>query len=230
MARQDIFVDAIHGEVNVVDNLTNKVIYSFTFIDRIDNADNDTYCYAEIIVPPDFEKKYQKENGIRFYTPYKPFFKQLKIRFRFDHGNGHIEYMINNTNIQIWFPVIRIDEQGEKQEVKYSELYTINEKGNFNLILDNGSLILYSADETDFQFKAALKQNEIFLLKAFPSNLYQFPTTGVGLIDFLHGNFENTGLATRLKQEFENDRMVINDAYMNSATGELYLDVTEKDG
>ena len=61
-------------------------------------------------------------------------------------------------------------------------------------------------------------------------HLYQHPTTGVGLVDFLHGNFENTGLAARLQSEFENDRMTINDAFMNSETGELLLDVTEKDG
>lgn len=138
--------------------------------------------------------------------------------------------MINKTNNQIWFPVIHLDGQGQELVVKYSEFYTINEKGNFNLILEDGALRLYSADETDFQSKAALRQNEIFLLKAFPGNLYQFPTTGVGLIDFLHGNFENTGLADKLKREFENDRMIINDAYMDSSTGELYLDVTEKDG
>ena len=52
----------------------------------------------------------------------------------------------------------------------------------------------------------------------------------MGLVDFLHGNFENTGLAARLQSEFENDRMTINDAFMNSETGELLLDVTEKDG
>ena len=51
----------------------------------------------------------------------------------------------------------------------------------------------------------------------------------MGLIDFLHGNFETTGLAARLQREFENDRMIINNAYMDSETGELLLDVTEKE-
>ena len=77
--------------------------------------------------------------------------------------------------------------------------------------------------------RPALRQNEMFLLKAASGNLYQYPTTGVGLIDFLHGNFENSGLAAKLQSEFENDRMTINEAYMNSQTGELLLDVTESD-
>ena len=64
----------------------------------------------------------------------------------------------------------------------------------------------------------------MFLLKAFPGNLYQHPTTGVGLIDFLHGNFENNNLAARLQAEFKGDNMVIINAYMDSATGELLLE------
>lgn len=87
---------------------------------------------------------------------------------------------------------------------------------------------MYSGNETDFVIKASLRQNEIFLLKAFAGNLYQFPTTGVGLIEYLHGNFENAGLAAKLQHEFDNDNMVIINAYMNSANGELHLEVREK--
>jgi hypothetical protein len=52
----------------------------------------------------------------------------------------------------------------------------------------------------------------------------------VGLVEFLHGNFENNGLAQKLQKEFENNNMIITSAYMDSATGELYLDVKEKNG
>jgi len=106
----------------------------------------------------------------------------------------------------------------------------LNGNGNFNLLMRRGYLAVYSGEETDFVFRPALKQNEMFLLKAFASNLYQHPTTGVGLVDFLHANFENTGLAAKLQSEFENDKMTINNAYMDSETGELLLDVTEKNG
>jgi hypothetical protein len=106
----------------------------------------------------------------------------------------------------------------------------VNGNGNFNMLLRRGYLALYSGEETDFVFRPALRQNEVFLLKASAGNLYQHPTTGVGLIDFLHGNFENTGLAAKLQSEFAGDKMIINNAYMDSATGEILLDVTEKDG
>ncbi len=107
-------------------------------------------------------------------------------------------------------------------------LLQLNDKGYYNLQFRNGYLSIYSSNETDFEIKASLKQNEVFLLKAFAGNLYQHPSTGVGLIDFLHGNFENSGLAQKLQQEFDNDKMIIDNAYMDSATGELYMEITEK--
>ena len=88
---------------------------------------------------------------------------------------------------------------------------------------------MFSGNESDVQIKAAMRQNEVFLLKASAGNLYQYPNSGVGLIDFLHGNFENNGLASKLQSEFEGDKMIINNAYMDSVTGELYLDAIEKE-
>ena len=60
-------------------------------------------------------------------------------------------------------------------------------------------------------------------------NLYQHPTTGVGLIDFLHSNMENNGLAAKLQAEFGADKVVIKNAYIDSATGELLLETEEKE-
>jgi len=110
-----------------------------------------------------------------------------------------------------------------------SEFHRINENGNFRFRIED-YLLVYSGDDTDFLVKHSQGQNEIFLLKAFAGNLYQYPTTGVGLVEYLHGNFENSGLAAKLQSEFENDKMVVKNAYMDSDTGELYLDVEEKNG
>lgn len=227
MSRQDIHVNAAYGEVSTTYNLTNKVFYPFLLLEGINDMDNTQYCFAEITVPPDFEQRYKDSDGIHVNIPYYPIFKEMYIRFRIDNGNGNIEYLINKTNNKQWFYVYRMKD-GHAENIKLSEFMQLNESGNYNLILRDGALILYSGNETDFIIKASLKQNEVFLLKAFAGNLYQYPTTGVGLIEYLHGNFENTGLASKLQQEFENDNMVIINAYMNSSTGELHLEVREK--
>ena len=84
--------------------------------------------------------------------------------------------------------------------------------------------------DSDLMITPSLSQDKIFLLKANASNLYQFPKTGVGLINFLHGNFENTGLATKLQQEFEADGLTITNAKIDSSTGDLYIEVRESNG
>lgn len=229
MPRQDIAVDPIYGELHTTDNLANKTIYGFRLLDDITSADNDHSRYAEIIVPVGFGARYKDSSGIRVYIPYIPEFKKLYVCFLMDNTNGEAEYLLNKADNRIWFPVFRENEQGKKVEIHLSELRLLNENCYFNLIIRDGYLALFSGNESDMQIKTAMRQNEVFLLKASAGNLYQYPSSGVGLIDFLHGNFENNGLAAKLQSEFENDKMIINDAYLDSVTGELYLDTIEKE-
>lgn len=223
-------MDATYGEVNTTDNLTGKVIYDFSFLGYLDGANNDHYAYGEIAVSQGFESRYSDDSGIHVAIPYTPSFKQLIVRFRIDTPGGDTEYLINPADNRNWFNIYSENEQGEISQIRLSEYMWLNGEGNYNLLLRHGYLVIYSGDDTDFVFQPALRQNEVFLLKAGAGNLYQHPTIGVGLIDYLHGNFENTGLAEKLQSEFVNDKMIINDAYMNSETGELLLDVTEKNG
>lgn len=226
MARQDISMDANYGEVNFTDNLTNKIFYPFKYFGEMPGMDNVNYCYGEIIVPQDFEKHYLTSNGLRVVIPYIPEYKQLSTRFRFDTENDEIRYMINRSNNGHWFTLAN-----ENGPVYLSEFPLLNEEGIFQLVFhETGILTPYCGTESDFIIKASLKQNEVFILKSLTGNLYQFPTTGVGLINYLHANFETSGLSAKLIQEFSDDGMIIHNAYMDSATGELILDVTEKNG
>lgn len=231
MARQDINMDVVYGELETSDNLTNKIIYDFKILEEQAGMDNDNYCYSEIVVSPSFEKSYKDEDGIHVRIPYIAEYKELMVRFRIDYGNGHIEYVLNKRNNQIWFPVYRGDTADKKDSIKLSEYRLLNENGNFNFILKEGSyLSVFSGHETDLMIRESLEQNKAFLLKAFAGNLYQHPTSGIGLIDYLHGNFENTGLAQKLQEEFDNDKVTVVNAYMDSVSGELSLELKEQNG
>ncbi len=231
MARQDINMDVVYGELETSDNLTNKIIYDFKILEEQAGMDNDNYCYSEIVVSPSFEKSYKDEDGIHIRIPYIAEYKELMVRFRIDYGNGHIEYVLNKRNNQIWFPVYRGDTADKKDSIKLSEYRLLNENGNFNFILKEGSyLAVFSGHETDLIIRESLEQNKAFLLKAFAGNLYQHPTSGIGLIDYLHGNFENTGLAQKLQEEFDNDKVTVVNAYMDSVSGELSLELKEQNG
>ena len=44
MARQDINMDVVYGELETSDNLTNKIIYDFKILEEQVGMDNDNYC------------------------------------------------------------------------------------------------------------------------------------------------------------------------------------------
>lgn len=222
-------MDARYGEVKVADNLTGKAVCPFTLLDGSGMPDPDGCCYGEVTVPSGFERLYRDETGLHVYIPYEPVYKKLVVRLRKDGGTENPEYVLNPSDNRNWFPVYVEKAEGGYTAVRLSELPEYNAEGYFNLLLRDGYLALYSGAETDFQIRASKVQNEMFLLKAAAGNLYQYPSTGVGLIDYLHSSLENNGLAAKLQSEFTDDKMIIKNAYMDSATGELLLEVEEKE-
>ena len=228
MARQDITMDAEYGEVETPSNVAGKTFYEFRLLDSVENADNDNYRYGEIIVPVGFEQLYSDNKGIHIVLPYTPDRRFTAFRFMICHGSGGTEFLRNSVSGSIWFPVM-VESTSGNSAVTLASLFSLNEDGIFNLLLRDGYLAIFSGEETDFEIGAAKAQNETFLLKASAGNNYQHPTTGVGLIDFLHSSLENNGLAAKLQSEFLSDKMIIKNAYMNSATGELLLETIEKE-
>ena len=214
MAREDILVDSTYGELVTADNPAGRVIYDFVLLEEVAGMDNEHYAYGEISLAQEAERRYDEGSSVH-----------VRVRFHIATPGGGEHYMVNPANNMPWCDVQRTG----GVVIRLSEYAEVNADSLFRLVRRGGTLELYSGTDTDVRIGAALRQNEVFLLKASPGSLYQHPTTGVGLIDFLHGNFEPTGLAARLQREFENDRMIINNAYMDSETGELLLDVTEKE-
>lgn len=226
MARQDIQIDTNYGEIETTDNIIGKMNYDFVLLDSVPGADNDNYCYGEVLIPLNYEKRVKEGFEAHITIPYKPIFKQLRVRFRVDLQNDLSQYIRNVSDNGVWYDVMLPNSEA----IRLAEFRAVNEQHYFNLRLEDGRLSLYSGKETDLLIKASLSQNQNFLLRATAGTLYQHPLTGVGLIDFLHGNFENSGLAAKLQSEFEADNMIVVNAYMNSETGELLLEVKEKNG
>lgn len=224
MARQDIQIDTLNGEAAFTDNLADKKIYPFSYLGEMPGMDAERHGYGEIAVPAGFENRYRPEDGIRVRMPYLPEHKELKVRFRQEHAGGGVSYLRNRRDNTVWFPVMAPGES----VIRLCAFRTVNGKGCYNLVLSDGILYLYSGHETDFVIKPSLEQTKAFLLKASAGNLYQYPTTGVGLTSYLHGNFENSDLASKLLQEFEADGIVVKNASMDSSTGELLLEAEEK--
>lgn len=228
MARQDIAIDVNYGELETTDNIAGKALYPFTLLESPAELDNEHYAYGEILVPEGFERRYAAHAGFHTLIPYTPVYKELRVRLRCEGGRDEA-FIRNPLDGSIWH-LVALESYEGPLAVLLSAYRKVNAAGRYHLLPCAGYLALYSGAETDARIRPALAQNERLLLKASAGNLYQHPTTGVALIDFLHGNFENTGLAERLQKEFTDDGMIIHNASMNSLTGELMLEVTEKDG
>ena len=228
MARQDIIMDAEYGEVETSGNIAGKTFYECRLLDSVEGADNDNYRYCEIVVPAGFMQSYSDSKGIHIVLPYTADRRFLSIVIVKPLGSGGTEFLRNSVSGSIWFPVM-VESISGNSAVTLAELYSLNEDGVFNLLLRDGYLAIFSGEETDFDIGVAKAQNETFLLKASAGNNYQHPTTGVGLIDFLHSSLENNGLAAKLQAEFLSDKMIIKNAYMDSVTGELLLETVEKE-
>lgn len=221
-------MDAEYGEVETSGNIAGKTFYECRLLDSVEDADNDNYRYGEIVVPAGFEQSYSDNKGIHIVLPYTPDRRFMVFRFAISFASGGTEFLRNSVSGSIWFPVM-VESTSGNSAVTLASLFSLNEDGIFNLIMRDGYLAIFSGEETDFDVGVAKAQNETFLLKASAGNVYQHPTTGVGLIDFLHSSLENNGLAAKLQAEFLSDKMIIQNAYMDSETGELLLETVEKE-
>lgn len=222
-------MDAEYGEVEMSGRVAGKTFYNFRLLDSVEDADNADFRHGEITVPADFLSSYSDAKGIHIRIPYTPDNRLLTVRIAMESGSGGVEYVRCAATGKCWFPVMQEYDDRTRQAVTLPSLYALNEDGLYNLLIREDCLVVYSGEETDFGIGASKMQNGTFLLKAVAGNLYQHPTTGVGLIDFLHSNMENNGLAAKLQAEFGADKVVIKNAYIDSATGELLLETEEKE-
>jgi hypothetical protein len=212
-------MDAEYGEVEMSGRVAGKTFHNFRLLDSVEDADNADFRHGEITVPADFLSSYSDAKGIHIRIPYTPDNRLLTVRIAMESGSGGVEYVRCAATSKCWFPVMQEYGDGTRQAVTLPSLYALNEDGLYNLLIREDCLVVYSGEETDFGIGASKMQNGTFLLKAVAGNLYQHPTTGVGLIDFLHSNMENNGLAAKLQAEFGADKVVIKNAYIDSATG-----------
>lgn len=222
MARQDIKMDVALGEVSTSSRLAGKNFYPLSLLTALPDDVDETYAYAEVLVPDNFKLSDITDEGIRIEIPYQACDKNLRIGFSYAETGVRI---LNPENGGRWFDVW----SGYNHDIQplVSTLFSLNAQGLYQLIYIQGRLLIFSGHLMDFDISTSKSQNEAFLLKAAAGNLYQYPTLGVGLIDFLHSNMENNGLAQKLQEQFHLDNMVIKNAMIDSVTGELLLETIE---
>ena len=114
---------------------------------------------------------------------------------------------------------------GAQDKVLYASQLIMVNQDNYLLQLNEGNAYLWSGIMSDMVNINANIQNRNLLLQCVPSNNYRYPTSGVGLIKYLHANLSHSGLAEKLQTEFKDDKVEIINAAFNSYSGDLELDL-----
>ena len=150
------------------------------------------------------------------------------VRIKRSYDNGTYEYLQNPVDGSFWF-LVKVGLYGkEKENVHASQLLEVSES-DFYIQFDGGVVNLYAASESDVNIVKADRQNSNMMLSCVPTNNYRYPITGVGLIRWTNGNVGYGKLADRIKSEFADDGMTVNDASFDYETKQLSINATSNE-
>lgn len=218
--RRDIQINTSINDIVLKDQ--NKLsTYPFTWV-----SESDLYLLGEITIPHTFDVNKLQTEGVKVEIPYTPIYKPFKVRImrQFDANNSMA--VINPVNGSEWFEVHTKLWNQQNTQLCASQLIVISQD-TYIVQLDNtnGVAYIWSANNTDAVNVAANIQNRNLLLQCIPSNSYRYPTSGVGLVRFLHANLSQTTLANILQDEFKADKVTVKGAAFDSYTGDIELDL-----
>jgi hypothetical protein len=222
--RRDIKIDtSIH---DIVFHDTNSLnTYDFSWV-----KEYDTYILGQITVPSSFSFNTLQTTGVKVSIPYTPIYKPIKIRFVKQYGDIESVEMFNPVSRDYMFELRAKLHGVHDTTLRASQLYMVSQE-DYVVSLSNYVAYIWSATSTDMINIAANIQNRNLMLQCIPSNNYRYPTSGVGLVKYLHSPISQTDLANRLKSEFSNDKVTVNSAAFDSDSGDLEMDLdfTEAD-
>lgn len=220
--RRDIHIDTNTGDVVLRDQNKDMLSHLFQW-----KGEDDTYVYGQVILPSVSDLNNIYEHGVKVEIPYTPIYKSVQLTFVQAVDGIVTRTLINPVNLSTRFDVYtRLFGKPGNIHIKASQLMMIN-NGNYILQLEKneGNVFIWSGALSDLEVIDANIQNRNLMLMCVPSNNYRYPTSGVGLVRYLHGNLDQTDLANRLGSEFKADKVSVNNASFDSYTGDIDLDL-----
>lgn len=219
--RRDIEVKALTCDMSLVNN-RRFVIYPFEWVTNPTGLQR--YIYGEITVPAYVPENTLRQNGMYVTVPYTPKYKEIMVRIKRMIGATSFTYLQNPVDGSDWF-VAKVGMYGTELQNAYASQLILVSESSLHVRVDDGFVVLYDAEELDFNIVKANRQNGNMLLKCVPTNNYRYPVTGVGLIRWTNSNIEYTRLSEILQREFQDDGVTVMDASYDFDTRDLYLDL-----
>lgn len=218
--RRDIQVNTQIGDI-VLSDRNSMETYPFEWVDE-----TDTEIRGKVTIPSTIDVLQLYTTGVKIEIPYTPVYKPVKIRVIRNFGGGTERTILNPVNHDWWHDLQTKLYHGSNERLKASQLLMVSTGGYVLQLGENeGNAYLWSDADSDLNNVRANIQNRNLLLRCIPSNSYRYPTSGVGLIRYLHSTLSQSDLADRLQSEFKADKVSIKNASFDSYTGDLDLDL-----
>lgn len=222
--RRDIQINTQINDIVLQDrNLLGT--YPFEWV-----GEEDLILKGQLTIPGNYDINILYTTGIKVSIPYTPIYKPMKIRVIRDYGDGTTRTVINPVNRSEWFDIKAKLYGKEAVQIHAPQLLMVSME-DYLIQIDRDTAYIWSHADSDLCNINANFQNRNLLLQCVPSNCYRYPTSGVGLVRFLHSNLSQAKLADVLESEFKADKVTVKNAAFNSFTGhlEMDLDFTEAD-
>ncbi|MGL5690365.1 MAG: hypothetical protein ACRDD8_06020 [Bacteroidales bacterium] len=207
--RQDISVDLNTGEIDMI--FTQKM----TDVGFNWDHEDDFFVYGTVFsvfaIPKD-----GLLSGLIVSIPQRFPVKNIKIRIIDRH-----------SPIPCVSDEYLIVERDNGDPLKASELPLVSDMFVFRLFKSDNKYTLTSAIDFDLCVEKVAKQNELFLLRCDSGNLYNHPTSGVGITKYLNGNIASSQLGNKIKNEFRSDNISVTKALVVAETGQIYIETEE---
>lgn len=182
--------------------------------------EQDLNVIGEIVLSRNYNINLLYSEGVIVAIPYLPIYKTVKFRVLQTTNDNRYEPVVNLRNNTEYFDLVSSD----GKSLYASQLPAIS-LDLFCVAITDYRMVAYSGKQTDFEIINADLQNRDMLLQCVESNNYRYPTSGVGLIRYLHSNIANSDLASKLYSEFEADGVKIRNAAFDAEKGKLELDL-----
>ena len=162
--------------------------------------------------------------GLGVTIPFLSSNKKIKLSFRVVDNFGNESIIYNTRDGGEYYQLRTI--KGE--DMRTTDLPVLSIDALYRVVLEKNVAYLCDFTEYDFGLCESIEQNKVFLLQCTPGNLYQYPTTGVGIFRYLNSNIGTSGLGNMIKKQFNMDKMYVEQAHINQEKGEIKVVAREE--
>lgn len=228
---RDILIDIDSNDIQISENIDkNSLIFDTIWGDLFDGDRDDNIVYLNVIVPSNYIQYLNYDTDGKFQC-------NIKADYYPNVSNFYVRFVTCVNNVYNKVDNKQLPDLSQAKAYNYglsslidlvpSQLILINDDGYYTLLFRKEvvynipNVEVYSMSEDDLTLGSSDDQSAKLLAVCASGKNYRYPTTGVGITDYINCVIENSNLNKALIDEFEKNMTPVKDAEFDSATGAL---------